>query len=103
MGHSRKNEIEKQLLMKQADAISQTGAFSLVLECVETQLAQEITESIPIPTIGIGSGKQTNGQVLVYHDLLGLSPGKAPKFVTPIAHLFSEQKKLIENYLKNNS
>lgn len=98
-----KNDFESELLKTQAKNITQAGAFSLVLECVESSLAKNITDSIAIPTIGIGSGKNTDGQVLVYHDLLGLNATRAPKFVTPIANLYFDQKKLIETYLKNNS
>ena len=92
-----------EILHKQAQDLTRAGVFSVVLECVEAQLAKEITQSLPIPTIGIGSGKNTDGQVLVFHDLLGLNPTAAPKFVQPIANLYQEQKTLIENYLKNNA
>lgn len=94
------HENEKNNLMKQAKLLEEAGAFSLVLECVDEQTAKEITQSISIPTIGIGSGKYTDGQVLVYHDLLGLSSTKAPQFVKPIANFFEEHKKIINKYLE---
>lgn len=67
-------------LLSEAISLERAGADMLVLECVPSVLAQEITMQLSIPVIGIGSGKETSGQVLVYHDLLGLTVGKAPKF-----------------------
>ena len=67
-------------LIEEAVMLEQCGAEMLVLECVPAQLAAEITQQLRIPVIGIGAGAQTSGQVLVYHDVLGLTLGKAPKF-----------------------
>jgi len=67
-----------------ADAISleQAGAAMLLLECVPSELAAEISQAVKIPVIGIGAGSDTDGQVLVLHDMLGLSiTGRVPKFV----------------------
>ncbi len=65
-----------------AMALEQAGASMLLLECVPSELAAEITQAVKIPVIGIGAGSATNGQVLVQHDMLGLSlSGRAPKFV----------------------
>ncbi|MCE6981728.1 3-methyl-2-oxobutanoate hydroxymethyltransferase, partial [Pseudomonas frederiksbergensis] len=63
-------------------ALEQAGAAMLLLECVPTELAAEITQAVSIPVIGIGAGSATDGQVLVLHDMLGLSlTGRVPKFV----------------------
>lgn len=67
-------------LLNEALTLQEAGIDMLVLECVPSALAQRITEQLSIPVIGIGAGKNTSGQVLVYHDLLGLTVGKAPKF-----------------------
>lgn len=66
-------------LLADAQLLAQSGADLLVLECVPSHLAQQITQAIPIPTIGIGAGNQTDAQVLVINDILGLTP-KPPKF-----------------------
>ncbi|MNV98747.1 3-methyl-2-oxobutanoate hydroxymethyltransferase [compost metagenome] len=65
-----------------AIALEQAGAAMLLLECVPSELAEEITQAVKIPVIGIGAGNATDGQVLVLHDMLGLSiTGRMPKFV----------------------
>jgi 3-methyl-2-oxobutanoate hydroxymethyltransferase len=86
MGGFRVQSDEKQLL---ADARSaeQAGAFAIVLECMPAELAAKITQSIKIPTIGIGAGVQCDGQILVYHDLLGLNTGRMPRHAKAYADL----------------
>ncbi len=69
------------LLRQHAKALEDAGAWSLVLECVPSKLAGEITKSLQIPVIGIGAGSEVDGQVLVMHDMLGLQPGFKPKFL----------------------
>ena len=69
------------LLRQQARELAEAGAAMLVLELVPAALAAEVTASLPIPVIGIGAGPQCSGQVLVLHDMLGLAPGKPPRFV----------------------
>lgn len=76
-----KNEGTANQLVNDAKALEDAGCFSIVLELIPAQLAKEITESIKIPTIGIGAGAYTSGQVLVLHDLLGLTKGFNPKFL----------------------
>lgn len=75
------------LLCSDADALQKAGAFSLVLEAIPASLAETVTRSLSIPTIGIGAGSGCDGQVLVINDLLGMSPGPGPRFVKPYARL----------------
>lgn len=77
----------RQELLAAAVRAEEAGAFSLVLECVPADLAAEVTERLAIPTIGIGAGAACDGQVLVYHDLLGLEERIAPRFVRRYAQL----------------
>jgi 3-methyl-2-oxobutanoate hydroxymethyltransferase len=74
-------------LLNDARAASHAGAFAMVLECVPSQLGAEITQSVAIPTIGIGAGPDCDGQVLVISDLLGLTSGYVPKFAKQYANL----------------
>lgn len=90
-------------LMESAEALEKAGVFSLVLECVTPDLATTITQNLSIPTIGIGSGTKTDGQVLVINDLLKMGPGSTPKFCTPIINLFDLKKMAIEKYLHESS
>lgn len=96
-----KNEDSAGRLQKEAKALEAAGAFSIVLEMVDEKVATEITRSLSIPTIGIGSGKNTDGQVLVINDLLKLGPKTPPKFCQPIADLYQLKKDLLNGYLKN--
>jgi len=77
----------REALVEAAGELESAGAFSLVLECVPADLAAEVTAELTIPTIGIGAGPDCNGQVLVFHDLLGLEDRLAPKFVRKYAEL----------------
>lgn len=95
-----KSESEAEKLAKEARALEDAGCFSLVLECVEEKVAKKITEELHIPTMGIGSGTDTDGQVLVINDLLHLGKNDPPKFCKPVANLYEAKKKLIEDYLK---
>ncbi len=82
-----KTEAQAARIMSDAKALEQAGAFSVVLEGMPSKLANTITQTLRIPTIGIGAGPGTDGQVLVLHDMLGLTTGKAPKFVKRYANL----------------
>jgi 3-methyl-2-oxobutanoate hydroxymethyltransferase len=82
-----RNEAARQKIVDAALEVEAAGAFSLVLECVPADLASEITRRLAIPTIGIGAGLECDGQVLVYHDLLGLEERIAPRFVRRYAEL----------------
>lgn len=87
-------------LIDDAKAIERAGAFSLVLECIPYQLAKEITESIDIPSIGIGAGPYCDGQVLVIHDLLGLYEEIRPKFVKRYRELGREIKEAATEFIE---
>lgn len=76
-----KEKIQASALLQQARALQEAGCFSLVIECVPQALAKAITQALSIPTIGIGAGTNTDGQVLVWHDVLGLHPQFKPHFV----------------------
>lgn len=91
-----KSEAQAVLLMQQAKDLEAAGCFALVIECVPQTLAQTITHSLQIPTIGIGAGTHTDGQVLVWHDLLGLHDFN-PKFVKR----FADGKEMVLNALNN--
>ena len=80
-------------------ALETAGCFSLVLECVPALVSARITEALGIPTIGIGAGAGCDGQVLVWHDLLGLYEGRAPRFVKQYADLASEAKRALQAYV----
>lgn len=95
-----KDENSKKKLINEAKALEKAGVFAIVLECVDEKLATQITKSINIPTIGIGSGTNTDGQVLVINDLLKMSKQTPPKFCKPIADFYDLKKSLIEKYLK---
>lgn len=95
-----KNEEDAKRLLSLAKACDKAGCFSLVLECIPLDLAKTITETIPIPTIGIGAGIYCDGQVLVTHDILGLFEVFKPKFVKRYAQIGKEMKKAFEHYAK---
>lgn len=97
-----KTQETRQRLMDEASALEAAGCFSIVLECVEETLAQAITQELSIPTIGIGSGQDTDGQVLVINDLLGMTK-KKPSFVDPISDYYTTTKKLIDTYLGHDN
>ncbi len=80
-----KSEAEK--ILQDAKDLDKLGVFSMVLECIPTDLAKRITESISVPTIGIGAGKYCDGQVLVINDLLGMDEDFKPKFVKRFRNL----------------
>ena len=82
-----KSDKQAARILADAKELEQAGAFSIVLEGVPSDLATRVTKALRIPTIGIGAGSGTDGQVLVFHDMLGLTTGKAPKFVKRYANL----------------
>ncbi|MCB0359770.1 MAG: 3-methyl-2-oxobutanoate hydroxymethyltransferase, partial [Bdellovibrionales bacterium] len=85
-----RNDLQERRLKADAKAVESAGAFAIVLEGMPSEVAAEITDSLAIPTIGIGAGPQCSGQVLVMHDLLGITPLRgetSPKFVKAFAGL----------------
>jgi 3-methyl-2-oxobutanoate hydroxymethyltransferase len=93
-----KSESQGARILADAKDLQQAGAFSLVLEGVPSDLATRITKAVRIPTIGIGAGAGTDGQVLVFHDMLGLTTGKAPKFVKRYANLAEQIAKAAQQF-----
>jgi 3-methyl-2-oxobutanoate hydroxymethyltransferase len=85
-------------LIQDAIAIEDAGAFALVLECVPATLAKEITEKLSIPTIGIGAGVHCDGQILVYHDMLGMYPKLTPRFVKQYDDIGEKMKNAFKEY-----
>jgi 3-methyl-2-oxobutanoate hydroxymethyltransferase len=85
-------------LLAAAERAEAAGAFSLVLECVPADLAAAVSERLAIPTIGIGAGARCDGQVLVYHDLLGLEERIAPRFVRRYAQLGLASREALEAF-----
>jgi 3-methyl-2-oxobutanoate hydroxymethyltransferase len=88
-------------LYADARALEAVGCFSLVLEAVPAPVAARITHALSIPTIGIGAGRDCDGQVLVYHDLLGLTEGRAPRFVKRYANLAAEIRGALATYAED--
>jgi len=96
-----KTESAARVILEDARKLERAGAFSLVLECLPWQLAKLITEKLEIPTIGIGAGPYCDGQVLVLHDLVGLTGPNVPKFVKRYAELDKEVMKALENFKRD--
>lgn len=93
-----KGEEAAQRILNEARAIEEAGAFAIVLECVPHALAEKITKSIGIPTIGIGAGAGCDGQVLVYQDMLAMYSDMAPKFAKQYAQIGSLMKEAFAAY-----
>ena len=93
-----KNEEDAKKLLEEALEMDKAGCFSLVLECIPMGLAEKITKSISIPTIGIGAGIHCDGQVLVMHDILGLFDMFKPKFVKRYAEIGLDMKNAFKKY-----
>jgi 3-methyl-2-oxobutanoate hydroxymethyltransferase len=87
-----------QQLVADAVALEEAGCFAVVLEAVPAPVAAAITQRLSVPTIGIGAGRDCDGQVLVYHDLLGLTEGHLPRFVKRYANLSREIRDALESY-----
>ena len=86
------------IIVDDAVALAEAGCFAVVLECVPDAVARLVTDTIPVPTIGIGAGRHCDGQVLVMHDLLGLETRVTPKFVRRYADLATEATAAVARY-----
>lgn len=93
-----RNEKAQALIKEQARQMQEAGAFSVVLECVPSFLAREITQELAIPTIGIGAGPDCDGQVLVLQDMLGMNNDFAPKFLRKYLNACEDIKKAFNQY-----
>jgi len=95
-----KTETDAEKLSREAKALEAAGCFAIVLECVTEKLAREVTESVKCLTIGIGSGNVCDGEVLVINDVLGFSPGRAPKFARQRLDMKGLVKEAASEYVK---
>ncbi len=89
---------DESALMNDACAAAEAGAFAMVLECVPSDIARKITEKVTIPTIGIGAGPDCDGQVLVLHDVLGITRDFKPRFVKAYADLNTDITRAVRNF-----
>ncbi len=97
-GLRAKENAEAAKLLHDAKLLEEAGCFAIVLEKIPADLAKQVTEAVSCPTIGIGAGNATDGQVLVLHDMLGLNQGFKPKFLRHFAHLADEVKNAVGTY-----
>jgi 3-methyl-2-oxobutanoate hydroxymethyltransferase len=94
-----KEEAEAEKLLNDAILLEQSGCFGLVLEKIPASLAGQVTRSVKIPTIGIGAGALCDGQVLVLHDMLGITQDFSPRFLRRYHNLFDEIKGAVSSYI----
>jgi 3-methyl-2-oxobutanoate hydroxymethyltransferase len=94
-----KNKKEADRLLEDARLLQDAGCFAIILEKVPAELAQKVAEEISIPIIGIGAGGQVDGQVLVVHDMLGITQEFSPRFLRRYHNLFDEMKNAFQNYI----
>ena len=88
-------------LLDDAKRVQDAGAFSVVLEGIPAPISKKITQTLSIPTIGIGAGPDCDGQILVLHDMLGINKRKLPKFVKKYADLSAEAERALKNYVSD--
>ena len=96
-----KEQDEANKLRSDAKLLEEAGCFAIVLEKIPAQLAKEVTESLTIPTIGIGAGKYCDGQVLVMHDMLGINTEFKPRFLRQYLNLYEQVTSAIEQYVND--
>ena len=98
-GLRAKEEAEAEKLIADAKLLEEAGCFAVVLEKIPAALAKRVSESLTVPTIGIGAGAGTDGQVLVIHDMLGMNKGFSPKFLRHYANLHDVMTEAVEHYI----
>lgn len=96
-----REEEEAEKLIKDALLLEKLGCFAIVLEKIPAKLARQVSEKLSIPTIGIGAGPDTDGQVLVLHDLLGITKDFKPRFLRRYLNLFDDIKGAVQNYIQD--
>ena len=96
-----KEEAEAQKLIKDAHLLEEIGCFSIVLEKIPAKLAERVSTELSIPTIGIGAGNGTDGQVLVMHDMLGINKGFSPRFLRRYADLHTVITEAVQAYIND--
>lgn len=96
-----KEEEEAEKLLSDAKLIEELGCFALVLEKIPAELAKRVSESISIPTIGIGAGPDCDGQVLVYQDMVGMNQGFSPKFLRRYLDLFAQISGAVSQFVSD--
>ena len=96
-----KDPDEAKAILEEAKLLDRLGVFAIVLECVPAKLVAEITKAVKCPTVGIGAGPSTDGQVLVFQDLLGIRSGVSPRFVRRYANLEEIMKKAAVDYCQD--
>jgi len=96
-----KEEEEAQQLLKDAKLLEELGCFAIILEKIPAALGKKVAESVNIPVIGIGAGPHVDGQVLVTHDMLGITKDFKPRFLRRYLELFDEMKKATQSYISD--
>ncbi|MCP4728168.1 MAG: 3-methyl-2-oxobutanoate hydroxymethyltransferase [bacterium] len=96
-----KQENERKIILEDAKILEDAGVFSMVLEKIPEELAQEVTESVSVPTIGIGAGRFCDGQILVTEDMLGMNEEFKPKFLREYASFAADMRNAFNGYIKD--
>lgn len=96
-----KGEADAERVVREARAVEEAGAFAIILEGIPEKLAKQVTEAVSIPTVGIGAGVHCDGQILVWHDLLGITEGRVPRFVKPYARVGATIRKALKAYARD--
>ncbi len=95
-----RDDLQAEQILEHAQALAQAGAQMLVLECVPTELAAKITQAVKIPVIGIGAGAKTDGQILVMHDMFGISANYMPKFSKNYLEPCGDIREAVKSYIE---